>query len=117
MSAQPEQRGQGLIPRPDRTPAALRAALTAIAPRLLPMMEAAKDRALAEAVEHGSIEPIHAFLAHWAAVIEIERFPDLAAAYHQAEYMARMATAPAEARQHVRTVGEIYRAAAKAVAA
>ena len=64
-----------LIPRPERTPGALRAACAVVAPDLLAAYDQAKDEALAEAVEHGSLKPVHAYLSHWAALIEIERHP------------------------------------------
>ncbi|GGX19128.1 hypothetical protein GCM10010297_45760 [Streptomyces malachitofuscus] len=104
-----------LIPRPERTPGALRAACTVVAPGLLTAYDQAKDQALAEAVEHGSLKPVHAYLSHWAALIEIERHPATAREYHRAEYLARIATTADEARRHLRTASSLYRAAAKAV--
>jgi hypothetical protein len=74
----------------------------------------AKDQALAEAVQHGSLKPVHAYLGHGAALIEIERHPETAKAYHRAEYLAHLATAPEEARAHLTTASGIYRAAAEA---
>ncbi|MFE0508956.1 DUF6247 family protein [Streptomyces sp. NPDC058964] len=106
-----------LIPRPDRTPGALRAACAIVAPQLLATYDQAKDQALAEAVEHGSLKPVHVYLNHWAALIEIERHPEKAKAYHRAEYLAHVATEPDEARGHLSTASAIYRAAAKAVLA
>ncbi|MFF9124497.1 DUF6247 family protein [Streptomyces sp. NPDC014889] len=106
-----------LIPRPERTPGALRAACAVVAPQLLAAYDQAKEQALAEAVEHGSLGPVHAYLNHWAALIEIERHPETARAYHRAEYLAQVATAPEEAREHLSTAGGIYRDAAKAVRA
>ncbi|MCX5558581.1 DUF6247 family protein [Streptomyces sp. NBC_00038] len=111
-----EAAGDGpLIPRPERTPAALRAACAVVAPQLLAAYDQAKDQALAEAVEHGSIKPVHAYLLHWAALIEIERHPETAKAFHRAEYLAHVATEPDEARKHLTTTSGIYRDAAKAV--
>ncbi|MER7487087.1 DUF6247 family protein [Streptomyces sp. NPDC126497] len=104
-----------LIPRPERTPGALRAACTVVAPGLLAAYDRAKDQALAEAVEHGSLKPVHAYLSHWAALIEIERHPAMAQAYHRAEYLARIATTADEARTHLATASSLYRDAAKAV--
>ncbi|MGM9379867.1 DUF6247 family protein [Streptomyces antibioticus] len=101
-----------LIPRPERSPGALRAACAVVAPGLLPAYDRAKDRALAEAVEHGSLKPVHAYLAHWAALIEIERHPAVARRYHRAEYLARNATTPQEAREHLTTASTLYRDAA-----
>jgi hypothetical protein len=113
-----EAAGDGpLIPRPERTPAALRAACAVVAPQLVATYDQAKDQALAEAVEHGSLGPVHAYLAHWAALIEIERHPETAKAYHRAEYLAHIAADPNRAREHVTAASGIYRAAAEAVRA
>ncbi|MEU6476190.1 DUF6247 family protein [Streptomyces sp. NPDC047017] len=106
-----------LIPRPERTPGALRAACAVVAPQLLPAYDQAKERALAEAVEHGSLKPIHAYLGHWAALIEIERHPDTAKRYHRAEYLAQVSAEPEQARTHLATAATLYRAAAEAVRA
>ncbi|MGW1158755.1 DUF6247 family protein [Streptomyces sp. NPDC002513] len=111
-----ETAGDGpLIPRPERTPGALRAACAVVAPQFLAAYDRAKDEALAEAVEHGSLGPVHAYLHHWATLIEIERNPETARAYHRAAYLAHVATAPEEAREHVAMASAIYRAAAGAV--
>lgn len=106
-----------LIPRPERTPGALRAACAVVAPDLLTAYDQAKDQALAEAVEHGSLKPVQAYLSHWAALIEIERHPAVAKDYHRAEYLARIATTAEEARGHLATASSLYREAAKAVQA
>jgi hypothetical protein len=106
-----------MIPRPERSPGALRAACAVVAPALLPAYDRAKDQALAEAVEQGSLKPVHAYLAHWAALIEIERHPETAKRYHRAEYLARIAASPEEAREHLTVASVLYRAAAEAVAA
>jgi len=116
MSAQHVETGDApVIPRPDRTPTALRAACAVIAPHLLAAYDHAKEQALATALEQDSIKPVHAYLAHWATLIEIERHPETAKAYHQAEYLAHIATTPDEARGHLITASGIYRDAAKAV--
>lgn len=117
MSAErSEQAADGpLIPRPARTPGGLRAACAVVAPRLLPAYDRAKDQALAEAVESGSLRPVHAYLNHWAALIEIERFPGVAKAYHQATYLAQVASTPEEAREHLLTASGLYREASQAV--
>ncbi|MGA5417391.1 DUF6247 family protein [Streptomyces pseudogriseolus] len=106
-----------LIPRPERTPGALRAACTVVAPGLLAAYDQAKDQALAEAVEHGSLKPVHAYLSHWATLLEIERHPATAREYHRAEYLAQIAATADEAREHLRTASSLYRAAAEAVRA
>jgi hypothetical protein len=116
VSAQHAEPGDTpVIPRPQRTPAALRAACAVVAPHLLPAYDQAKDQALAEALQHNSIRPVHAYLAHWAALLEIERHPGTAKAYHRAEYLARLAVTPDTARGHLTTASGIYREAFEAV--
>jgi hypothetical protein len=58
---------------------------------------------------------VHAYLDHWAALIEIERHPETAKVYHRAEYLAHVAEEPEEARRHLATAAGIYRAASGAV--
>ncbi|MFC4886895.1 DUF6247 family protein [Streptomyces beijiangensis] len=113
MSAQPEYPGGELIPRPDRTPDALRAALAVVAPARMPEMEREKDKALTEAVRQSSIDPLRGFLLRWAAVIEIERHPATAQRFHRAEYLAQVSADPETSRQYVRESGDILRAAYK----
>lgn len=50
-----------------------------------------QTRAMAETVTAGSVQPIRAFVAHWAAVVEIERHPGTARTYHRANYLANHA--------------------------
>ncbi|MEU9730762.1 DUF6247 family protein [Streptomyces sp. NPDC048002] len=104
-----------LVPRPECTPGALRAACAVVAPHLLGAYDRDKDQALADAVDHGSIAPVHAYLHHWAALIEIERHPLTSRAYHRAEYLARVTTEPDESRVHLAEASDIYRAASRAV--
>ncbi|MEU5809769.1 hypothetical protein [Streptomyces sp. NPDC047718] len=78
MTTQPEHRGE-LIPRPERTPDAVRVALARIAPHRLDEMERHKNRALAAAISSNKIGHLQHWLTHWAAEVEIERRPDLAA--------------------------------------
>ncbi|GGM02936.1 hypothetical protein GCM10010129_52950 [Streptomyces fumigatiscleroticus] len=66
-------------------------------------------------MEHGSLKPVHAYLAHWAALIEIERHPETARTCHRAEYLAQVATAPEEARERLVTAGTTHRDSARAV--
>ncbi|WP_414169389.1 hypothetical protein ACMATS_27230 [Streptoverticillium reticulum] len=86
MTAQPEYgpRGSSLhgrepIPRPDRTPEAVRAALARVAPHRLAEMERSKEEALAVALQDGKIGHLQHWLVWWAAQVEIERRPDLSA--------------------------------------
>ncbi|MEW1914479.1 hypothetical protein AB0442_39875 [Kitasatospora sp. NPDC085895] len=114
--SQPVHDGAELIPRPEQNPAALKAALAVVAADRLPEMIDGQTRAMAEAIEAGSVQPIRNFVAHWAAVVEIERQPTTAQAYHRANYLANHAATVAECREHAATVAELYRAAYAAVA-
>ncbi|MFD9633930.1 hypothetical protein [Streptomyces violascens] len=90
MSAQHTETGGPLIPRPERSPAALRVALAQVAPHRLAEMEQQKDEAIALAAHTDSLGPIVQFLESWAIVIEIARFPAAAARLHSAEYAAHV---------------------------
>jgi hypothetical protein len=84
MSTQADH-GNELIPRPQLTPDALRAALAVVAPGRLDEMQAMKDEAFAKAVEWQSLSPVQAWVLSWAQEIEIARRPDLSHRYTQAE--------------------------------
>ncbi|MFG2822251.1 hypothetical protein ACGFX4_22820 [Kitasatospora sp. NPDC048365] len=108
-------RGEELVPRPPRTPAALKAALAVVAPNLLPRMQADLETAFDRAAELDSLTPVRAFLVHWATTVEIERFPGTARTYHRSLYLAQQANSPEEARSHLTVSGELLRAATRAV--
>jgi hypothetical protein len=76
MSTQADH-GHELIPRPEQTPDALRAALAVVAPGRLPEMQRTKDEAFAKAVEWQSLSPVQSWVLAWARDIEIARRPDL----------------------------------------
>ncbi|MBV2152626.1 hypothetical protein RZ50_007150 [Kitasatospora sp. SUK 42] len=107
--------GVETIPRPEKAPAAVKAALAVVAPDRLPEMVEGQTRAMAEAIAVGSLSPIHAFVSHWATVVEIERLPESAKAYHRANYLANHAPSVDECRAHAVAVAELYRAAFSAV--
>ena len=83
MSTQADH-GHELVPRPEQTPDALRAALAVVAPARLPEMQRTKDAALARAVEWQSPSPVRSWVLAWARDIEIARRPDLAARHARA---------------------------------
>ncbi len=76
MTTQPDHGGE-LIPRPERTPDAVRVALARIAPHRMDEMERHKNGALAAAISSNKTGHLQHWLAHWAAEVEIERRPDL----------------------------------------
>ncbi|MFF2505095.1 hypothetical protein ACFVTY_17185 [Streptomyces sp. NPDC058067] len=89
MTAQHIEPEGPLIPRPERTPAALRVALAQVAPHRLADMERQKDEAIALAASAGSLGPIVQFLETWAVAVEIARQPSAAARLRAAEYTAQ----------------------------
>ncbi|MEV2213066.1 hypothetical protein AB0H86_16710 [Streptomyces sp. NPDC050997] len=78
MSIQPDS-GRELIPRPEQTPDALRAALAVVDPGRLDEMQTRKDEAFTKAVEWQSLSPVQSWVLTWARDIEIARRPDLSA--------------------------------------
>ncbi|MEU1706242.1 hypothetical protein ABZ478_12665 [Streptomyces sp. NPDC005706] len=78
MSTQADH-GHELIPRPEQTPDALRAALAVVDPGRLEEMQTTKDEAFAKAVEWQSLSPVRSWVLAWARDIEIARRPDLSA--------------------------------------
>ncbi|MFB8238297.1 hypothetical protein ACFC58_17265 [Kitasatospora purpeofusca] len=107
--------GIELIRRPEQNPAELRAALAVVAADRLPEMLDGQTKAMAEAIDTASVQPLRSFVAHWSAVEEIERHPATARAYHRANYLANHAATLAECREHAATVAKFYRAAYAAV--
>ncbi|KOG90846.1 hypothetical protein [Streptomyces varsoviensis] len=89
MSSQPVHDGGELIPRPDTTFPALRAALARVAPSRLAEMTTERDTVFTMATQSNSFGPIAMFQLKWAAIIEIERRPDLARRLHSAERTAQ----------------------------
>ncbi|MFI5763946.1 hypothetical protein ACIA8F_23775 [Streptomyces sp. NPDC051563] len=76
MTTQPDH-GAALIPRPERTPEAVRVALARIAPHRLAELEQHKENALAAAIRSGKIGHLTHWLDWWMREVEIERRPDL----------------------------------------
>ncbi|MFV0134356.1 hypothetical protein ACLGIH_14120 [Streptomyces sp. HMX87] len=83
MSTQADH-GHELVPRPEQTPDALRAALAVVAPGRLAEMQQSKDEAFAKAVEWQSLSPVRSWVLTWARDIEIARRPDLSARHDRA---------------------------------
>ncbi|MFJ6070005.1 hypothetical protein ACIQFU_04045 [Streptomyces sp. NPDC093065] len=85
MSTQADH-GHELVPRPEQTPDALRAALAVVAPGRLPGMQQTKEEVFAKALEWQSLSPVRGWALAWAARdIEIARRPDLAARHSRAK--------------------------------
>ncbi|MFE9837162.1 hypothetical protein ACFYP4_18845 [Streptomyces sp. NPDC005551] len=83
MSTQADH-GRELVPRPQQTPDALRAALAVVDPARLEEMQATKDDAFAKAVEWQSPSPVQSWVLTWARDIEIARRPELSVRHARA---------------------------------
>ncbi|WP_327697501.1 hypothetical protein [Streptomyces sp. NBC_00459] len=113
MSTQ-SHHGHELIPRPEHTPDALRAALAVVAPGRLEEMQAQKDEAFARAVEWQSLSPVQSWVLAWARNIEIARRPDLTARYTQAQSHLEDED-PAAAQEALRELSSVFDEAMKSV--
>ncbi|MFG2877847.1 hypothetical protein ACGFYU_23080 [Streptomyces sp. NPDC048337] len=76
MTTQPDH-GAELIPRPERTPEAVRVAVARMAPHRLAELEQHKENALAAAIRSGKVGHLTHWLDWWMREVEIERRPDL----------------------------------------
>lgn len=85
MSAQPDGPHGALIPMPDLTPDALRAAVARIAPSRIPALTQHLFEATTNAQQTQSLAPLRAFIHSWAVFIAIERHPERAARLRELE--------------------------------
>ncbi|MFF0112316.1 hypothetical protein [Streptomyces prasinus] len=115
MSTQADH-GHELVPRPEHTPDALRAALAAVDPGRLPKMQRTKDEAFAKAVEWQSLSPVRSWVLTWARDIEIARRPDLTTRHAHAASNLEHEDA-AVARKALRELSAVLDEATKAVRA
>jgi hypothetical protein len=106
--------GRELIPRPEQTPDALRAALAVVDPSRLEEMQATKDDAFAKAVEWQSLSPVQSWVLLWARDIEIARRPDLSARFARAQSNLEHED-PATAQKSLRELTAVLDDAMKAV--
>ncbi|MEU9217122.1 hypothetical protein AB0D47_11345 [Streptomyces sp. NPDC048376] len=113
MSTQADH-GNELIPRPEQTPDALRAALVVVAPGRLAEMQQSKDEAFAKAVEWESLSPVRSWVLAWARDIEIARRPDLSARHAHAKSRLEDED-PAVAQEALQELSNVLSEAMKAV--
>ena len=106
--------GHELIPRPELTPDALRAALAVVAPGRLAEMQAMQDRAFAQAVDWQSLSPVQGWVLIWAREIEIARRPHLSNRFTHAKNNLEDED-PATAREALRELSAVLDEALKAV--
>ncbi len=98
--------GQPLIPQPPATVAALRQAISQIAPAALPAFTRELDQAADQARQGCDLAPLQRFIAQWAVYIYIQRQPDLAARLRRWEEAAEVGDASL-ARQAAAEIGRI----------
>jgi len=113
MSTQADH-GPELVPRPEQTSDALRAALAIVAPGRLPELQRTKDEAFAKAVEWQSLSPVRRWVLAWARDIEIARRPDLSDRHARARRNLEHEDA-ATAREALRELTAVLDEAMKAV--
>ncbi|WP_206336220.1 hypothetical protein [Streptomyces torulosus] len=113
MSTQADH-GHELIPRPEPTPDALRAALACVDPGRLEEMQATKDEAFAKAVQWQSLSPVRSWVLIWARDIEIARRPSLSARHAHAKSRLEHED-PVIAREALRELSAVLDEATKAV--
>ncbi|OIJ87723.1 hypothetical protein BIV25_37815 [Streptomyces sp. MUSC 14] len=85
MSAQTDGPYGPLIPMPELTPDALRAAVTRIAPSRIPALTQHLFEATTNAQQMQSLAPLRAFVHSWAVFVAIERHPQQAARLRELE--------------------------------
>ena len=98
--------GQPLIPQPPPTVAALRQAISQIAPAALPAFTRELDQAADQARQGSDLAPLQRFIAQWAVYVHIQRRPDLAADFRHWEQTAASGDA-AQTRQAASEIGRI----------
>jgi hypothetical protein len=107
VSAQTDGPYGPLIPMPELTPDALRAAVTRIAPSRIPALTQHLFEATTNAQQTQSLAPLRAFVHSWAVFVAIERHPERAARLHQLERIVDAGEVdPAEAITEIRTIRE-----------
>ena len=98
--------GQPLIPQPPATVAALRQAISQIAPAALPAFTRELDQAADQSRQGSDLAPLQRFIAQWAIYVHIQRQPGLAADLRRWEDIAESGDA-AQARQAASEIGRL----------
>lgn len=115
MVAKRDGQDEALIPMPELNWPAIRKAVAAVAPSRLPELFEDMQKAFVEAGEEDNIYPIRMFYLHWAEIVEIERHPETARRLRVAE-RAMASEDPGVRARSIREIGDIVRAAGRAVA-
>ncbi len=110
MTAQPvgPHDGDPLIPMPDKTPAALRVAVTRLDPAgALPQFDRHWEEATREARDTFTLTPCRAFLEHWFTWVAVHRLPTLAARLTECERIVATSDDRAERRAAAAEISRI----------
>ena len=105
-----------VVPMPERTPVAIRAAVGRLDVAVLPRFESEWTGATAQARDEYSVMPVRHFIEKWWLWVAVRRWPELAAHLRECERRAASAGDLADARAAAAEIGEILRAAADAAA-
>ncbi|MEV6564108.1 DUF6247 family protein [Streptomyces kronopolitis] len=98
--------GQPLIPQPPATVAALRQAISQIAPAALPAFTRELDQAADQSRQGSDLAPLQRFIAQWAVYVHIQRRPETAADLRRWEETAASGDTT-QARQAASEIGRI----------
>src|SRR6204780_1117024 len=111
MDGSPANRHQPVIPLPDRSPVALRAAVARLDPAALARFEADWTAATARARDEYSLLPARYFVEHWFNWVAVARWPELAARLRACERIVAESPDPAERRAPAAEISQILRQA------
>ncbi|MDA0566609.1 hypothetical protein LG943_20170 [Streptomonospora sp. S1-112] len=111
MTQQIVETDHAIIPRPDATPASLRAAIARVRPSSLREFDQQLLEASTEAQAAQNVGPLRVFCASWAMYVEIQRFPLRAQRLAALEHMVD--TGHPDTRSAVREIAELLREASE----
>jgi len=113
VSAQTDGPYGPLIPMPELTPDALRAAVMRIAPSRVPALTQHLFEATTNAQQTQSLAPLRAFVHSWAVFVAIERHPERAARLRELERVVDAGVQdPTEAIGEIRAIRAVAEAEA-----
>ncbi|MGH3171822.1 MAG: DUF6247 family protein [Trebonia sp.] len=105
-----------MVPMPERTPRAIRAAVARLDVAVLPRFETEWTAATAHARDEYTLVPVRRFTEKWWLWVAVRRWPGLTAQLRECERRAAAAADLTDARAASAEIGEILRAAADAAA-
>lgn len=105
-----------VVPMPERTPVAIRAAVGRLDVAALPRFETEWTAATVQARDEYSVMPVQHFTEKWWLWVAVRRWSELTAQLHEWERRAATAGDLAEARAASSEIAEILRVAADAAA-